>query len=390
MQDYPEKLCPATNEAILHADKRAVQELVLWAENTREVQDALAPITKNLARHFLRGEYDPALAVKSCYPVADIAAISYERVFGINKNATKVSDVTWCTPRDRRAAAYDILGGTQDAIREAVDALSQAEAMESQTKSSQKFEYQLLSRLQQDNEYYLGYGGRSEKHLWAGNVDSQIAKMRELYDGLEEKPEWLTPADIDSYEQRMCVPGASSADYADQVRKSRENVKTLEGWEKSSSRSLYDYLQIGDQVDAGMVEYFRNVVSPTTNDDGLVQAGEAYSRQAHPLTGEIQDTYLTFTALAAEESASWVYCGDCFRGDIIPHVEAVAAVHPENKALSIHAADYKDRLALSNGERITNEPSQPSPVKDARLSRASASTRKAEKARRHAPAKTQR
>ena len=66
--------------------------------------------------------------------------------------------------------------------------------------------YQLLSRLKADCDYFLGAGGRAEKHLWAGNVREQIAKMRELYDALPEKPEWLTMEDIDRYAQRMEPP----------------------------------------------------------------------------------------------------------------------------------------------------------------------------------------
>lgn len=65
------------------------------------------------------------------------------------------------------------------------------------------FEYQLLDRLRTDCDYFLGAGSRSEKHLWAGSVRGQIAKMRELYDRLPEKPEWLTLDDINKYAQRM-------------------------------------------------------------------------------------------------------------------------------------------------------------------------------------------
>lgn len=64
-------------------------------------------------------------------------------------------------------------------------------------------EYRLLDRLRQDCDYYLGGGERAEKHLWAGDVEKQIAKMRELYRQLPEKPEWLTEQDIDEYERRM-------------------------------------------------------------------------------------------------------------------------------------------------------------------------------------------
>lgn len=67
-------------------------------------------------------------------------------------------------------------------------------------------EYQLLDRLRTDCEYFLGEGQRAEKHLWAGNVREQILKMRELYNALPDKPEWLTEADIDSYAKRMAAP----------------------------------------------------------------------------------------------------------------------------------------------------------------------------------------
>ena len=67
-------------------------------------------------------------------------------------------------------------------------------------------DYRLLSRLKADCDYFLGAGGRAEKHLWAGNVREQIAKMRELYAALPEKPEWLTQEDIDRYAQRMEPP----------------------------------------------------------------------------------------------------------------------------------------------------------------------------------------
>ena len=67
-------------------------------------------------------------------------------------------------------------------------------------------EYQLLDRLRSDCEYFLGVGNRAEKHLWTGSVRAQIAKMRELYDTLPEKPEWLTKETIDNYAERMAPP----------------------------------------------------------------------------------------------------------------------------------------------------------------------------------------
>ena len=64
-------------------------------------------------------------------------------------------------------------------------------------------DYRLLGHLRADCEYFLGAGNRAEKHLWAGSVYAQIVKMRELYDALPQKPEWLTKEMIDDYADRM-------------------------------------------------------------------------------------------------------------------------------------------------------------------------------------------
>ena len=64
-------------------------------------------------------------------------------------------------------------------------------------------DYRLLDRLRADCEYFLGAGNHAEKHLWAGSVYAQIVKMRELYDALPQKPEWLTKEAIDDYADRM-------------------------------------------------------------------------------------------------------------------------------------------------------------------------------------------
>ena len=74
---------------------------------------------------------------------------------------------------------------------------------ESKDNEGSEYDYMLLSRLKSDCDYFLGNGNRYEKHLWAGNVDDQIAKMKELYNKLPEKPEWLTMEDIENYEKEM-------------------------------------------------------------------------------------------------------------------------------------------------------------------------------------------
>lgn len=68
-----------------------------------------------------------------------------------------------------------------------------------------EYNYMLLDRLKQDCEYFLGNGNGSVKHLWAGDIDEQIDKMKELYNSFadDEKPEWITMKDINNYEKKM-------------------------------------------------------------------------------------------------------------------------------------------------------------------------------------------
>jgi hypothetical protein len=98
--------------------------------------------------------------------------------------------------------------------------------------SYQNSNYQLLDRLRSDCDYYLGNGNRSEKHLWAGNVDAQIKKMKELWNGFpkDAKPEWLSMNDILSYENKMksqYADGGSTKEYADKKYILKADIKTV-------------------------------------------------------------------------------------------------------------------------------------------------------------------
>lgn len=69
-------------------------------------------------------------------------------------------------------------------------------------KTDDKFKYQLLDRMRQDNDYWLK-NGKNDKNLWAGNPKEQIATMRKLHNSLSKKPEWLTEEQINDYETKM-------------------------------------------------------------------------------------------------------------------------------------------------------------------------------------------
>ena len=71
------------------------------------------------------------------------------------------------------------------------------------SKADSPFNVMLFGRLQQDCEYYLGFGGRQKKHLWAGDEAEQIQTMKDLYAGFTVKPDWLDMAGIERYEMQM-------------------------------------------------------------------------------------------------------------------------------------------------------------------------------------------
>lgn len=78
--------------------------------------------------------------------------------------------------------------------------------MEDWMKYEPRIRYMFLSRMKQDCDYYLGYGGRNPKQLWAGDEKDQIAHMKALWNSFpeEDKPEWLTWEELLEYERKMC------------------------------------------------------------------------------------------------------------------------------------------------------------------------------------------
>lgn len=69
------------------------------------------------------------------------------------------------------------------------------------------FNLRLLGRLKADVDYFLG-PSHAEKYLWAGSVDAQVAKLREIDGSIrpEDRPEWFTAEWIDQAEQAMRTP----------------------------------------------------------------------------------------------------------------------------------------------------------------------------------------
>ena len=117
------------------------------------------------------------------------------------------------------------------------------------TEQDTSFSYQLLSRLQSDCEYFLGAGQGHEKHLWAGNVKNQIAKMWELYNAVPEKPNWLTAQDIELYEKQMAGVEQKAASVDTPITPVPDlNVQPTD-IQTTSSASTLDEEEISDLID---------------------------------------------------------------------------------------------------------------------------------------------
>lgn len=92
-----------------------------------------------------------------------------------------------------------------DQIRNVVEKDRHRKVKKEDKNDRKEFNYMLLDRLRDDCEYFLNYGNGYEPNLWAGDIDSQISKMKKLYNSFadDEKPEWITIEDINNYEKKM-------------------------------------------------------------------------------------------------------------------------------------------------------------------------------------------
>ena len=66
-----------------------------------------------------------------------------------------------------------------------------------------EFQYKMLDRMKSDCEYFLRYGNRCTKDLWGKSVNAHIESMRQIWNELKEKPEWLGLEQINEYERKM-------------------------------------------------------------------------------------------------------------------------------------------------------------------------------------------
>lgn len=166
---------------------------------------------------------------------------------------------------------------------------------ESKDNEGSEYDYMLLSRLKSDCEYFLKAGNRAEKHLWAGNVDDQIAKMKELWNSLEEKPEWLSMEDIENYEKEMKQDTVEESKI-EEIKTTSENTETYDAidyfWQDEDIKTIQEL--IGEAANVSIDEKDKavlNIKAPQTKyinggiingSDVLIDAITEYVHKQYP------------------------------------------------------------------------------------------------------------
>ena len=83
----------------------------------------------------------------------------------------------------------------------------------------------------------------------------------------------------------------------------------------NSGLDFDDFFFPGDKVAEDVVDYYVNLLPPTTFSRKLVQAGEAHDTlpESNDPGARWHNTYMTF----ALKNGSWVYVGNCFKGETV-------------------------------------------------------------------------
>lgn len=96
------------------------RDLALFAHNDREVFFFwIADAVDSLSRQYVKGIYDPYLALRSFQHVAKEAAIVYERAFG-DKEAAEKRKITCFTPEECEEAGHRLLLLNVQMLEEAI------------------------------------------------------------------------------------------------------------------------------------------------------------------------------------------------------------------------------------------------------------------------------
>ena len=185
-------------------------------------------------------------------------------------------------------------------------------------------DYQMLGRLKQDCEYFLGAGAGNEDVLYYKNVTSHCDAMEKLWGSFSEadKPEWISMEQINEYRTRMtealeikaensfaeCVDGLAAA-----LDESNRVIAASQGHERNASAIYRQRIFI--DMDGTLAE-FRNVdtleklyepgyflnLQPNSN---VVNAVKLLIEKAD-VEVYVLSAYLTDSAYALDEKNEWL------------------------------------------------------------------------------------
>lgn len=73
------------------------------------------------------------------------------------------------------------------------------------TRCTREYDYQMLSRLKSDCDYFLGCGNGCEDSLYYKNIESQCEAMTKLLESFDDKqkPSWITIEQVEKYRKIM-------------------------------------------------------------------------------------------------------------------------------------------------------------------------------------------
>jgi hypothetical protein len=256
----------------------------------------------------------------------------------------------------------------------------------------EKFDYQLLSRLQADCKYVLdtevGENGvkleNAQSHLWAKNPEEQIAKMRELYNSAPVKLEWITEEEINGYEKRFqdisdmehgyptrdeaiqyCLnQGTGIVNYYDTPVAELETAETTQAERDAAAKSGHD----PREVSAETVDYFYEgakeddaVLYAVKNDMALLDLDEWQAiREATGLSLEWEDARTInnilyegydFTPLDIQANEKATSIKEAILSDLSAEDESkiyeVLSKYENNRLMPENGQEFNHRLADS-------------------------------------------
>lgn len=98
----------------------------------------------------------------------------------------------------------------------------------------------------------------------------------------------------------------------------KAGAKSLADWHECGI-NFHEFCLPGDTVTEDIVEYFVDIIPPTSHRCGYVQVGEPYNCEKGPESGKYRNTYATF----AKRGGDWYYVGCCFCGEVTNRVTRI-------------------------------------------------------------------